>query len=184
MLGTTRQWLAGGHTGTTTSLVRIMLIGTVLLAGCGGGSGESTPPGPTTDELTRARLTSISSIVEVPGNRVILQWYDTFAPRASRYQIEKQNADGSWSAIDGVFGGFAPEHQLQWTGSLDQPTTFRVEVVLPNYTIPLALSDGSNSTTGLTVAPPDPTPTVQIDQPQPLAWDANVTLTSQASGCG
>jgi hypothetical protein len=88
MLGTTRHISAGGHPTrllTHPDLRRlrlsacdyrsIMLIGVLLLAGCGGGSGESAgpAPGPSAQEMTDARNAALSSNFDVSANQVKLR---------------------------------------------------------------------------------------------------------------
>lgn len=151
----------------------------LLLAACGGGAGGDSLPGPSPEDQSQVNLAALRSTLDLSTNRVTLQWYDV--AHATRYQIERREPSGAWVVIDGVWAppGGALRNGLQqypqWTGVIDGPTTFRVEAVLSDYTLPLVLAS-TQSATALTVAAPSPLPSIEFDQPEPLEGPVEVSF--------
>jgi hypothetical protein len=106
-----------------------------------------------------------------------MSWTDTFS-RATRYEIEQENADGTWSIIDGVWAAQGSDFPLYWTGSVSAAQTFRVEAVMSGYTVPLQTLDGQAS---IAIAPPTVTPVIEFDQPEPVENTVDASL-SNADG--
>ena len=153
----------------------------LLLDACGGGSGGgSTSASSASQDAFYSSVAGLRGTLDLSAKRVTLAWYDTFA-MATRYQIEQQDANGAWVAIDGVW---APHDQQQssitWTGYINGPSTLRVEAVLQDHTVPLGLALQS-SATSLTLAPPAQTPSIVLDQSEPLENPVNVSIANDES---
>lgn len=201
MLRTTREVGEGGQVGHTFHILPpvrsrhhwlfVLLSWITLLTACGGGGSDptGTAPGPTAQDLQRAQLASLNATLDLSTKLVTLKWTDTF-PDASRYQIEQQNQDGSWSAVDAVWATQAPENlfgaegPLQWTAPLATATTFRVEAMMPAYSVPLQTSVSASSSTAnqqIPVTLPSPLPAIVIDQPEPLQGTVGVSISNGGS---
>jgi hypothetical protein len=154
-------------------LIALFLL-IALLAACGGsGSSERNPQGPTANDLSNARSADLRASLDLTTNWVTLTWADTVAG-ASRYEIEQQNSDGSWSVIDAVWAAQASLLTLHWTGPAVGSMVLRVAAVMSGYTVELSTigssPDGSSTASAqqITVAPPSQMPSIAIDQAEPL----------------
>ena len=148
------------------------------LAACGGGgSADGSQP--------QGIYASVRGWLDLRTNRVSLTWSDV-VPAATRYQIEQQDHNGAWVAIDGVWATHGqPQGALDyqypgWQGIITTPTTLRVEAVTPSSLVPLQtlveFYSGSGSAASLTFAPPASVPSIELDQPEPLESPTHVTL--------
>ena len=115
-----------------------------------------------------------------------MTWLDT-VPGASRYEIEQLNADGSWSVLDAVWAAQASELSLHWTGPVQNTVVLRVVAVMSGYTVTLS-TDGALISTQptaesqqITVALPSPTPSIAIDQAEPLQGTVNISIDNGAT---
>ena len=162
-----------------------------MLTACGGGGSDSTgtAPGPSAQDLQSAGLAGLNATLDLSTQLVTLKWADKF-PDASRYQIEQQNPDGSWSAIDAVWATqasadlYGAEGSLQWTAPLAMATTFRVEAMMPAYSVPLYTSvatAGSAANQQIQVMFPSPLPAIVVDQPEPLQGTVGVSISNGGS---
>lgn len=159
-----------------------LFFSVTMLAACGGsGSTDGSPPGPTANDLGYARLANLSASLSLTTNRVTLTWSDTVRG-ASRYEIEAQNADGSWSVIDAVWATQASQLVLQWTGPAADSMVLRVAAVMSGYTVALSTTEGlsgESSTAAsqqITVAPPSQIPSIAIDQTGPLQGMVDLSI--------
>jgi hypothetical protein len=148
------------------------------LTACGGTSNStSSPPGSTAEDLGDAQAASLTATLDLSTNRATLKWMDAF-PHATRYEIEEQNADGTWSVIDGVWAAQGSELALQWTGSVNAAETFRVEAAMPGYTVPLETPFGQTS---IAVSPPAVLPVIEFDQPEPVESKVTASISNAAA---
>ena len=161
-----------------------LFLSITMLAACGGsgsGSTDTSPPGPTADDLSYAGLANLSALLNLTTNWVTLSWSDT-VPGASRYEIQQQNADGSWSAIDAVWATQASQLTLQWTGPAEDSMVLRVVAVMSGYTVPLSTAESSfdgastASSQQIAVAPPSQMPSIAIDQTEPLQGTVDLSI--------
>jgi hypothetical protein len=198
MISTTRQTRESGQPKRdflVLSTVRlrlywlfILLLSTTLLAACGGGGSGSAnggPAGPTANDLLYAQLAQLSASLDLATNWVTLIWVDA-VPGASRYEIEQQNADGSWSVLDGVWA--TQEAQLplqrlslQWTGPVESATVLRVVAVMSGYTVTLSnLGAIGTAPTAenqqIAVTPPSQMPSIATDQAEPLQGSVGLSI--------
>jgi hypothetical protein len=163
-----------------------LLLSTTLLVACGGG-GSSTggPPGPSANDIAYAQEADLRASLDLSTGWVTLTWLD-IVPGASRYQIEQLDADGSWSVLDGVWATQA-EQSLHWTGPVESTVVLRVVAMMSGYTVTLSNAgtpSGTESTAEsqqITVAFPSPTPSIAIDQAEPLQGTVNVSIDSGAT---
>ena len=157
-------------------VVSLLMIS--MLAACGGGSGGESAPGPTSEDRDAAAVAGLQSYLDLATNRVTLQWYLSFYT-TSRYQIEQQDGSGAWVVIDGLWGSqpILSRNPASWTGVLSGTTTFRVEAVRSGYNVPLK-TRGLSPSTSITVAAPAQTPSIALDQAEPLANPTGVSLTN------
>ena len=187
MTTTTRQDSGTGHPGRAFLIPsgiqryhRCLLTLWLLLglAACGGSSNSASPaPGPAAEDLGNARAASPTATLDLSTNRATLKWTDTF-PRATRYEVEQQNDDGTWSVIDGVWATQGSQLPLQWTGSMSAAETLRVEAVMPGYTVPL---ETPLSQTSIAVAPPAVLPDIEFDQPEPVESQVTASIANAAT---
>ena len=192
MTSTTRQPRESGQFKRDALVLWLaVLLTTVLLAACGGGETGSTA-GPTASDLTYAQAADVAATLDLSTNWVTLTWGDT-VPGASRYEIEQQNTDGSWSMLDGVWA--TQESQLpvervflQWTGPIESTTVLRVAAVMSGYSV--TLSNAGSSFTGaastaesqqITVTPPSQIPSIAIDQAEPVQGTVGVSIENGAT---
>ena len=159
-----------------------LFLSIAFLAACGGsGSTDGNPTGPTASDLNYAGSADLSASLDLTTNWVTLTWLDT-VPGANRYEIEQQNADGSWSVIDSVWATQASRLPLQWTEPAESSIVLRVVAVMSGYTVALSTagssSDGSSTASGqqITVAPPSQIPSIAIDQSGPLQGTADLSI--------
>ena len=152
----------------------------VLLAACGGGSGSGASDG----SQSQGSYADVLGWLDLRTHRVSLTWTDV-VPKATRYEIEQQDASGAWVVIDAVWathgqaGGGLQDPSPEWQGIMtNTPTTLRVEAVTPSSRVPLqtlaAIYSGEG--TSVTFAPPALPPSIQLDQPEPLEQPTRVTL--------
>src|SRR3569833_175156 len=153
----------------------------LLLVVCGGGSGGDsggvpTSVGPTAEDMRLASSAALRGTRDLSTSRVTLVWWDTF-PAGSRYQIERQDASGAWVVIDGMLAVQASQQGAteQKTGTNPKPTTKQNETKQQGYTIPLILSADLTSSS-LTLAPPAQTPSIVLDQQEPLEGPIDVSI--------
>jgi hypothetical protein len=154
----------------------------LLLNACGGGSGgDSSSADSASQDAGNAMSAALRATLDLAAKRVTLQWYDSFAT-ATRYQIEQQSASGAWVAVEAVWAphGQTPQNLMKWTGSINEATTLRVEAVLQDRTVPLAVYAQPQSTS-LTIAPPAQIPSIMFDQPEPLQTSVNVSIANDES---
>ena len=159
-----------------------LFLSITFLAACGGsGSTDANPPGPTASDLNYAGSANLSASLDLTTNWVTLTWLDS-VPGASRYEIEQQNADGSWSVIDSVWATQASALALHWTGPAEGSMVLRVVAVMSGYTVALStagsLYDGSSTVFDqqITVAAPSQIPSIAIDQSGPLQGTADISI--------
>ena len=164
-----------------------LLLSTTLLVACGGG-GSSTggPSGPTANDIAYAQEANLSASLDLSTGWVTLTWLD-IVPGASRYQIEQLDADGSWSVLDAVWATEASQQSLHWTGPVENSVVLRVVAVMSGYTVTLSnagTASGTQSTAAsqqITVALPSPTPSIAIDQAEPLQGTVSVSIDNGAT---
>lgn len=159
-----------------------LFLSVTLLAACGGsGSTDGNPPGPTANDLSYAGYANLSASLSLTTNWVTLTWSDT-VPGASRYEIEQQNADGSWSVIDAVWATQASRLPLQWTGPAADSMVLRVVAAMSGYTVALFTAgssvDGLSPGAGqqITVASPSQIPSIAIDQTGSLQGTVDLSI--------
>jgi hypothetical protein len=153
-----------------------LFLSVTLLAACGGsGSTDANPPGPTANDLIYAGSAGLSASLSLTTNWVTLTWSDT-VPGASRYEIEQQNADGSWSVIDAVWATQASQLTLHWTGPAADSMVLRVVAVMSGYTVALSTAGGSAAGQQITVALPSQIPSIAIDQTEPLQGTVDFSI--------
>jgi hypothetical protein len=164
-----------------------LLLSTTLLVACGGGaSSNGGPPGPTANDIAYAQEADLRASLDLTTDWVTLTWRD-IVPGASRYQIEQLDADGSWSVLDAVWATEASQQSLHWTGPVENSVVLRVVAVMSGYTVTLYNSgtpSGTESTAEsqqITVAFPSPTPSIAIDQAEPLQGTVNVSIDNGAT---
>lgn len=144
-----------------------------LLAACGGsGSTDANPPGPSATDLNYAGAADLGASLDLTTNWVTLTWLDS-VPGASRYEIEQQNADGSWSGIDSVWATQASALTLHWTGPAEGSMVLRVVAVMSGYTVVLSTAALDQQ---ITVAPPSQIPSIAIDESGPLQGTADLSI--------
>src|SRR5438067_12688194 len=86
----------------------ILSVLILLLEACGRGPGDGSTSVPSvSQDASDAANAGLKGTLDLSANRLTLQWYDTFA-RATRYQIEQQDASGAWVVIDGLWAPHAP----------------------------------------------------------------------------
>ncbi len=152
------------------------------LAACGGGgsapSATPTPPPPppppsaSATDLSNARAANLSATLDAATQLITLQWSDTF-PAGTAYAIEQQSSGGSWSSIDSVPGPNGSGATLAWTRTTNTSLTLRVAAQKVGYEVPLDTASGNTS---VAVTLPTGNPTIQLDQSQPLAGTANLSI--------
>jgi hypothetical protein len=159
-----------------------LLSSIALLTACGSGGSNSTSTatGPTALDTQYAESAGLTATLDLATSLVTLKWNDTF-PDASRYQIEQQNADGSWSAFDAVWATQGSGLGLQWTGPVGSATTLRVTAVVSGYTVPLdtnAWLSAASAAAGqqIEVTPPAQLPAIAIDQSEPVQDTLGVSI--------
>lgn len=197
MISTTHELRGSGQGARSFSILRTVhsrphwlplpLLLATLLAACGGGdSPNGGSPGPTANDLADAQEADVTALLDLTTNWVTLTWRDT-VPGASRYEIEQLNADGSWSALDGVWATQASQVYLHWTGPVESTVVLRVVAMMSGYTVTLS-NDGTVAGTQstaerqqITVAVPSPTPSIAIDQAEPLQGTVNVSIDNGAT---
>jgi hypothetical protein len=164
-----------------------LLLSTTLLVACGGGgSSNGGPSGPTANDIGYAQQADLSASLDLTTDWVTLTWLDV-VPGASRYEIEQLDADGSWSVLDGVWATQASRQSLHWTGPVEKTVVLRVVAVMSGYTVILSNLEtfvGTQPTAEsqqITVALPSPTPSIAIDQAEPLQGTANVSIDNGAA---
>ncbi|HEY6922800.1 MAG TPA: hypothetical protein VI653_04970 [Steroidobacteraceae bacterium] len=151
----------------------------LLLNACGGGSGGSTSSSLPSQDASDAMNAGLNGVVDLSANHVTLEWRDTFA-RASRYEVEQQDASGAWVAIDGVMALHDPQGTtLRWTGPINGPATLRVEALLPDHSVPL-LVFGQAPSTSLTSTLPAQIPSIVLHQPEPIESPVDASLANAA----
>ena len=154
----------------------------LLLAACGGGSGSAPvpapppPPSATATDLANARTANLSAALDLATKVTTLQWTDSF-PAGTAYGIEQASSSGTWSSIDSVPGTTGSGATLVWTRTTNATTTLRVAAQKTGYEVPLNTPSGNNS---VQITVPASTPTLQIDQAQPL--NGVVTLSIAGGG--
>lgn len=164
-----------------------LLLSTTLLVACGGGgSSKGEAPGPTANDLAYAREADLSASLDLTTDWVTLTWYEV-VPGASRYEIEQLDADGSWSVLDGVWATQTPRNSLHWTGPVANTVVLRVVAVLSGYTVTLsnggiiAAAQPTVENQQITVTLPLLTPSITIDQAEPLQGIVNVSIDNGAT---
>ncbi len=154
----------------------------LLIAACGGGSGSAPvpapppPPSATATDLANARTANLSAALDLATKVTTLQWTDSF-PAGTAYGIEQASSSGTWSAIDSVPGTTGSGATLVWTRTTNATTTLRVAAQKTGYEVPINTPSGNNS---VQITVPASTPTLQIDQAQPL--NGVVTLSIAGGG--
>jgi hypothetical protein len=120
-------------------------------------------------DAASAEAAELNASYDIESGIVSLSWTDSFAS-ATGYQLEQQNADGTWAILATVKSGAIPQ---QAGGPISTTTTFRVEAVLAGYFVPLLTVAGLAQ---INVVPPSPTPTLIIGGPLPLAVPTPVSI--------
>jgi hypothetical protein len=151
-----------------------LFLSIALLAACGGSDSTGpNPQGPTANDLSYARSADLHASLSLTTHWVTLTWSDTVVG-ASRYEIEQQNSDGSWSVIDAVWATQSSLLSLHWTAPAVDSMVLRVAAVMSGYTVVLytigGSPDGSATASGqqITVSAPAQMPSIAIDQAEPL----------------
>jgi len=157
-------------------LILAMLFGLAACGG-GGGGGTATPPPPppptaTSAELAAAKAAKVSAVLDLSTKATTLSWSDTFAA-GTAYAIEQQAGDGSWQAIDSVPGTSGTGGALQWTHTTNASVTLRVAVQRTGYEVPLDTTSGATS---VAIAVPSATPSIALDQVEPVAGSVNLSI--------
>lgn len=119
-----------------------------------------------------AQAAALSARLAVPTNAATLTWIDSF-PTATAYLIQQQSPGGSWTTIDSVPGQNGSGRSLTWSTTVNVTTTLRVEAQLTGYAVPLGTPSGNTS---VAVTVPATTPTIQLDQPQPVSGTVNASI--------
>ena len=197
MINTTHEPRESGQAARGFSILRtvqsrlhwlpVLFLPAPLLVACGGGgSPNGGSPGPTASDLAYAQEAGLTASLDLTTDWVTLTWQDT-VPGASRYEIEQLNADGSWSVLDGVWATQASQASLHWTGPVESTVVLRVVAVMSGYTVTLS-NDGTVTGTQstverqqITVALPSATPSIAIDQAEPLQGTVNVSIDNGAT---
>lgn len=141
-----------------------------LLAACGGSGSE--PAGPSGEDLQRARAAGIFMVYQPDNSNLRFSWNDTFA-LASQYQLQVRTAGGPWATVDAMPGAGGQGTALTLQRPLEDGQSFRVLAVLPDYSVPLSLEDGSEN---LTPVLPETVPQIVLSQTEPVTGTLQMSL--------
>jgi hypothetical protein len=142
----------------------------LLLAACGGGGSDSTQP--TTQELAAGKAATLNGAFDTSNGMATLSWTDTFA-NAGAYQIEEQQAGGTWSVVASVPGQQGSQKMLTWNGALAATASLRVEAMVPGLSIVLQTASGQQS---VQIVVPPSSVAITLGQSQPIWGSVQVSI--------
>jgi hypothetical protein len=155
------------------------LITLLALAACGGGgsggSGSDSgttvtpPPQPTSLDLGNAQAAALVGHYDPVAHMLTLTWSDAWSA-GTGFQIEQQQADGTWSKIDAVPGG---DRYISWNRSVTTAAKFRVAAVEGGYNTPLVTVGGQKE---IDVTPPAQAPSIVIGPAQPISVPGDLSI--------
>jgi Bacterial Ig domain len=126
---------------------------------------------------TAAQLTSM---VSLSSNMVQLSWADTY-PSGSRYRVEAQKPDGSFTAVETLSGLGGTGSMMQWQRAITVAMVYRVQAVLPDRTVVISTPQGQGS---VVVAGPEGAPQIVLDQTEPVSGSVRLSLAGNTAWQG
>lgn len=147
----------------------------LLLTACGGGgSGTATapPPSPTSQDQANAQAAKMTAAYDIGSHSLTLSWTDAFAATTG-FQIEQQQADGTWSKLDSVPGGSGSQPTLTWSRAVTTAGKFRVEAVMSGYNVPLSTAASAQS---VDFTPPAAATAITLGATQPIAVPTDLSI--------
>ena len=134
----------------------------------------------TVDDGVASTTALLTSVVQLASNTVQLSWADTY-PSGSRYRVEAQNPDGSFSAVETLSGLGGVGGLMQWQRAVTVATVYRVQAVLPDRSVVISTSQGQSS---VRVPAPEAAPQIVLDQSEPVAGIARLSLSGTGAWQG
>jgi uncharacterized protein (DUF1778 family) len=119
-----------------------------------------------------ATTAQLTSVVSQASNSVQLAWTDTY-PVGSKYRVEVQNPDGSFSGVETLSGLGGTGGVMQWQRAVTVATMYRVQAVLPDRTVVISTPQGQSA---VTVAAPEAAPQIELDQTEPVSGSVKLSL--------
>lgn len=154
---------------------QVALVATALA-----GTSSTTAVKQVVSDGVAATTAQLSSVVSLTSNTVQLAWTDTY-PSGSKYRVEAQNPDGSFTAVETLAGLGGTGSLMQWQRAVTVATVYRVQAVLPDRTVVISTPQGQST---VSVAAPEAAPQIVLDQTEPVSGSVKLSLSGNTAWQG
>ena len=154
---------------------QVALVATALA-----GTASTTAVKQVVSDGVAATTAQLTSLVSLTSNTVQLAWTDTY-PSGSKYRVEAQNPDGSFSAVETLAGLGGTGSLMQWQRAVTVGMVYRVQAVLPDRTVVISTPQGQST---VSVAAPEAAPQIVLDQTEPVSGSVKLSLSGNTAWQG